>query len=80
MTKLERYPVAIIGGGPVGLVSSILLSQQKIPYVLFERYPSTSIHPRSDWSQFFREEPLSSIPRASDTEWKPQIPKRMAIA
>ncbi|KAJ6071761.1 hypothetical protein N7499_009775 [Penicillium canescens] len=47
MPELERYPVAIIGGGPVGLVSSILLSQQKIPHVLFERYPSTSIHPKA---------------------------------
>ncbi|KFY94797.1 hypothetical protein V500_03062 [Pseudogymnoascus sp. VKM F-4518 (FW-2643)] len=40
-------PVAIIGGGPVGLVSSILLSQQEIPHVLFERHPSTYIHPKA---------------------------------
>ena len=40
-------PIAIIGGGPVGLVSSILLSQRHIPHVLFERYPSTSIHPKA---------------------------------
>ncbi|GKZ28500.1 hypothetical protein AbraIFM66950_008358 [Aspergillus brasiliensis] len=43
----ETYPVAIIGGGPVGLLSSILLSQQKIPHVVFERHPSTSIHPKA---------------------------------
>lgn len=41
------YPVAIVGGGPVGLASSILLSLCKIPHVLFERYPSTSIHPKA---------------------------------
>ena len=40
-------PIAIIGGGPVGLVSSILLSQRGIPHVLFERHPSTSIHPKA---------------------------------
>ncbi|KIX04492.1 uncharacterized protein Z518_05362 [Rhinocladiella mackenziei CBS 650.93] len=40
-------PVAIIGGGPTGLASSILLSLCKIPHVLFERYPSTSIHPKA---------------------------------
>ncbi|KAJ5667415.1 hypothetical protein N7507_003279 [Penicillium longicatenatum] len=40
-------PVVIIGGGPVGLVSSILLSLQNIPHILFERHPSTSIHPKA---------------------------------
>ena len=40
-------PVIIVGGGPVGLVSSILLSLQKIPNVLFERHPGTSIHPKA---------------------------------
>ncbi|KAJ5647056.1 hypothetical protein N7490_003428 [Penicillium lividum] len=39
--------VVIIGGGPVGLVSSILLSLQNIPHLLFERHPSTSIHPKA---------------------------------
>ncbi|KAH9936107.1 FAD binding domain-containing protein [Fomitopsis serialis] len=43
----EIYPVAIIGGGPVGLCSSILLSLRGIPHVLFERRPSTSIHPKA---------------------------------
>ena len=41
------YPVIIVGGGPVGLVSSILLSLNEIPHLLFERYPSTSIHPKA---------------------------------
>ncbi|KAJ5889094.1 hypothetical protein N7495_009135 [Penicillium taxi] len=40
-------PVVIIGGGPIGLVSSILLSLQKVPHVLYERYPSTSVHPKA---------------------------------
>lgn len=40
-------PVGVVGGGPTGLVASILLSQLGIPHVLFERYPSTSIHPKA---------------------------------
>jgi 2-polyprenyl-6-methoxyphenol hydroxylase-like FAD-dependent oxidoreductase len=47
MTKPQPYPVAIIGGGPVGLSSSILLSLRNIPHVLFERHPGTSIHPKA---------------------------------
>ncbi|OQV10446.1 FAD binding domain-containing protein [Cladophialophora immunda] len=43
----STYPVAIIGGGPTGLSASILLSLLNIPHVLFERYPSTSIHPKA---------------------------------
>ncbi|KZT73955.1 hypothetical protein DAEQUDRAFT_721453 [Daedalea quercina L-15889] len=43
----EIYPVAVIGGGPIGLSSSILLSLRGIPHILFERRPSTSIHPKA---------------------------------
>ncbi|KAK3716211.1 hypothetical protein LTR37_006656 [Vermiconidia calcicola] len=39
--------VAIVGGGPVGLVCSILLSLNHIDHVLFERQPDTSIHPKA---------------------------------
>lgn len=45
--KSNVYPVAIIGGGPVGLCLSILLSLRDIEHVLFERHPNTSIHPKS---------------------------------
>jgi 2-polyprenyl-6-methoxyphenol hydroxylase-like FAD-dependent oxidoreductase len=40
-------PVIIIGGGPVGLTCSILLSLRGIVNILFERHPSTSIHPKA---------------------------------
>lgn len=40
-------PVIIIGGGPVGLTCSILLSLRGIPHTLFERHTSTSIHPKA---------------------------------
>lgn len=43
----DRHPVIIIGGGPVGLSASILLSLRGIPHALFERHPGTSIHPKA---------------------------------
>ena len=47
MSNTSKIPVAIIGGGPTGLVSSILLSLCDVPHVLFERYPDTSIFPKA---------------------------------
>jgi hypothetical protein len=47
MTTSQLHPVAIIGGGPVGLSSSIFLSLRNILYVLFERHHGTSIHPKA---------------------------------
>lgn len=41
------HPVAIIGGGPIGLSASILLSLRGVPHVLFERHHGTSIHPKA---------------------------------
>jgi 2-polyprenyl-6-methoxyphenol hydroxylase-like FAD-dependent oxidoreductase len=40
-------PVVIVGGGPVGLVTSIYLSSYGIQHLLYERYPGTSIHPKA---------------------------------
>ncbi|KAL9617205.1 MAG: hypothetical protein Q9160_008010 [Pyrenula sp. 1 TL-2023] len=47
MQSRDVWPVIIVGGGPVGLSSSILLSLRNIPHVLFEKYPDTSIHPKA---------------------------------
>jgi 2-polyprenyl-6-methoxyphenol hydroxylase-like FAD-dependent oxidoreductase len=46
MATLE-VPVLIVGGGPVGLCSSLLLSRHGVPSLLVERHPGTSIHPRA---------------------------------
>ena len=42
-----RVPVLIVGGGPAGLTSSILLSRFGVRSLLVERHPSTSIHPKA---------------------------------
>ncbi|KAJ6104826.1 hypothetical protein N7523_011146 [Penicillium sp. IBT 18751x] len=42
-----HYPVAVVGGSSVGLMSSILLSLQGISHILFERFPHTAIHPKA---------------------------------
>jgi 2-polyprenyl-6-methoxyphenol hydroxylase-like FAD-dependent oxidoreductase len=42
-----QIPVLIVGGGPAGLSSSILLSRLGIPSLLVERNVGTSTHPRA---------------------------------
>jgi putative polyketide hydroxylase len=42
-----EVPVLIVGGGPVGLSTSILLSQQGIRSLLVERHPGTAILPKA---------------------------------
>jgi 2-polyprenyl-6-methoxyphenol hydroxylase-like FAD-dependent oxidoreductase len=40
-------PVLIVGGGPVGLTASILLSHHGVPSLLVERHPGTAVHPKA---------------------------------
>ena len=40
-------PVLLVGGGPVGLCASILLSQHGVPSWLVERHAGTSIYPKT---------------------------------
>jgi 2-polyprenyl-6-methoxyphenol hydroxylase-like FAD-dependent oxidoreductase len=40
-------PVLIVGGGPVGLTASILLSRFGVPSLLVERHGSTASHPKA---------------------------------
>ena len=40
-------PVLISGGGPVGLMASLLLSQHGVRSLLVERHPSTAITPKA---------------------------------
>ncbi|MFE7635887.1 FAD-dependent monooxygenase [Kitasatospora sp. NPDC057518] len=40
-------PVLIVGGGPVGLTLSVLLSGHGVPHLLVEAHPDTSRHPKA---------------------------------
>ena len=44
---MKEVPVLIIGGGPVGLTASILLSQAGVRSLLVERHPGTAVHPKA---------------------------------
>lgn len=47
MTQVAEVPVVIVGGGPVGLSTSIMLSRFGVRHTLFERHPGTSVHPKA---------------------------------
>jgi putative polyketide hydroxylase len=40
-------PVAIVGGGPCGMMTALLLARAGVESALFERKPSTSAHPKA---------------------------------
>jgi putative polyketide hydroxylase len=42
-----QVPVLIVGGGPVGLTASLLLSRHGVRSLLVERHPGTSMHPKA---------------------------------
>ena len=42
-----QVPILIVGAGPAGLCSSILMSRYGIKSLLVERHPSTSTHPKA---------------------------------
>ncbi len=44
---MTEFPVVIVGGGPVGLTASILLSRASIRSLLVERHPGTAVHPKA---------------------------------
>ena len=44
---MTEVPVLIVGGGPVGLTASFLLSRLGIKSLLVERHPGTAIHPKA---------------------------------
>jgi putative polyketide hydroxylase len=69
----ETTPVLIVGGGLVGLSTSLFLTQQGISSLLVERHASTAIHPRARGINFrtmelFRELGLEEQLRAAGSE------------
>ncbi len=47
MTRRTSTPVLIVGAGPAGLVTALVLAKQGVRSTLVERHPGTSIHPRA---------------------------------
>ncbi|MBJ8051037.1 FAD-dependent oxidoreductase [Bacillus cereus] len=45
--KSKHVPVLIVGGGLSGLASALFLAKHNIDYLLIERHPSTTIHPKA---------------------------------
>lgn len=43
----ETYPIGIVGGGPVGLLLSLLLSKFRIKHFLIEGREKATIHPQA---------------------------------
>jgi putative polyketide hydroxylase len=43
----QNIPVLIVGGGPVGLTASILLSRHGARSLLAERHTGTAAHPKA---------------------------------
>jgi 2-polyprenyl-6-methoxyphenol hydroxylase-like FAD-dependent oxidoreductase len=44
---MRDVDVLIVGGGPVGLTASILLSKAGVTSLLVERHPGTALHPKA---------------------------------
>jgi putative polyketide hydroxylase len=44
---MTDVPVLIVGGGPVGLTASIVLSRHGVRSLLVERHPGTATHPKA---------------------------------
>lgn len=45
--QTESWPVAIVGGGPVGLIAALEFARYGIRTVVLERHPTTTIHPKA---------------------------------
>src|SRR5688572_27926922 len=45
--SFNRTSVFVEGGGPVGLAMALLLDRFEIPFVVVEKSPSTTDHPKS---------------------------------
>ncbi|KAI0545162.1 2,4-dichlorophenol 6-monooxygenase [Xylaria curta] len=43
----QRTSVIIIGGSTVGLATALFLAARRVPFVLIERHPGSSAHPRA---------------------------------
>jgi putative polyketide hydroxylase len=47
MSAVVDTSVVIVGGSIVGLCGALFLSQHHVPFILIERHPGSSLHPRA---------------------------------
>ncbi len=47
MKTLEELPVAIVGAGPCGLLTALLLARAGVPCRVLEKHPGISTHPKA---------------------------------
>ncbi|MGH3316285.1 MAG: FAD-dependent monooxygenase [Nocardioidaceae bacterium] len=47
MKSTQHTPILIVGGSLVGLSTSLLLANHRVPHLLVESHPGTAIHPRA---------------------------------
>jgi len=40
-------PVAVVGGGPCGMMTALLLARAGVPSAVFEKKPGISAHPKA---------------------------------
>ena len=56
-----QLPVAIIGGGPVGMTLGLLLNKMKVPNFIVERSAQIQTHPKAHFLSFRTCEILKDI-------------------
>ncbi|WP_370942138.1 FAD-dependent monooxygenase [Amycolatopsis sp. cg5] len=76
----EHVPVLIVGGGTVGLSTSVALARHGVRSLVVERRATTSIHPRATGVQppareFFRAMGLEEAMREASTDLQPSMSK-----
>lgn len=47
MCETEQVPVLVVGAGPVGLTTALLLARRGVRPLVVDRHPGTSVHPRA---------------------------------
>ena len=74
--ELSEVPVLIVGGGPIGLSTSLLLSYHGIRSLLVEQHPGTSMYPKARFinartMEIFRQIGIERAIPDSVREWSP---------